>query len=45
MATDLANMWAKDLDVEECHNPYIEGALRNLIDRLWYTTSLKRSQE
>jgi len=43
MATDLANSWAREMGVEECRNPYTNGALRNLIDRLWNHTNLRKT--
>lgn len=38
---DLLNKWAREMNVQECFNPYKELELRNLVDRLWCRVSDK----
>ena len=41
-ATDLLNTWAREVGAEECTDPVAdEFALRNLVDRVWETSSEK----
>lgn len=41
-ACDLLNTWARETGgVKECHYPYGDLAMRDLIDRLWSTISLR----
>lgn len=40
-ATDLANMWAREMGVEEASDIY---GLRLLVDRLWTASSLRMAE-
>ena len=40
-AADKLNSWARELDVEECKDPYKDYQLRNLVDRIWDRVSDK----